>query len=203
MNLVGELFNEVSFSGTRNGVSIIESNRKDVIDNCCCDSEITSKNEGDKTVDNENKLENTVDKYRRLGELSDENVNKSVDSRINCGKFSELSNEELKAVEAFQNNFHKIALVELQKLRAWCKDISPEVVTKGIEVATLSDRRSMNYLNGVLKNWYEKGVKTIEDCERVCREHEESKSKEKNRREVKPPQYRVLPTERYEDEEDF
>lgn len=111
--------------------------------------------------------------------------------------------EEVNVIQTFQNNFHTPTLLELGKLRQWCSNISPQVVEKAIEVATLANKRNIAYLNGILKNWSNSGIRTLSDYERVCDENEESKSNERKKREIKPPQYRVLPTERYDDEEDF
>lgn len=212
ISYVEEIFNGVSFLGPKDSRAIIARHREEVIDGCNCssDSDIDAEDNGEnsfdnltKPEDNEKVLENHVDKSMEFNSLCYENVDKSKNSINICGNLLLENNEEIKIIEIFQNNFHPITPIEVEKLRDWSRDMSPEVVIKAIEVATFSNKRNMTYLNGILRNWFESGIKTIEDYERMCRENDEFKAREKKSKQVTPPQYRILPTERYEDEEDF
>lgn len=171
MNLVDELFSDVSFFGLKSGISIIESHKEEVIDDCSITSKSVPQNEDKETLVDERPLSSSL--------------------------------EEANVIKTFEDNFHTPTLTELEKLKEWCSDISPQVVIKAIEVATLANKRNFAYVNGILRNWSNSGIKILSDYERVCRENEEAKANERKKRELKPPQYRILPTERYDDEEDF
>lgn len=210
MNYVEEIFSGVSFSGLKDSRAIIESHRDEVIGCCNCGSEGIIESNGEdsshdlgKSEEGEEISQNHVDKSIEFQSLCYKNVDKSKNCINVCGNLLLDNNEEGKVIEVFQNNFHPITPMELEKLMDWSRDMSPEVVIKAMEVATFSNKRNMTYLNGILRNWFESGIKTVEDYERMCRENAEFKAKEKKSKEVTPPQYRILPTERYEDEEDF
>lgn len=181
ISYVEEIFSGVSFSGLKDSRSIIESHKDEVIGSCNCGGEaiIESNIEGneEKTFDDLEKSEeveeiseNHVDKSVEFQSLCYKNVDKSKNSINACGNLLLEKNEEDKVIEVFQNNFHAITPLELEKIRDWCNDMSPKVVIKAIEVATFSSKRTMTYLNGILRNWFERGVKNIEDYERICKE---------------------------------
>lgn len=79
----------------------------------------------------------------------------------------------LSAVVAFYHQ--RIGLLgpsQYEKLRFWVEDqgMSPEVVAMAIEETVQSARTPrMNYLEAVLRNWYNEGIRTLDDLQRSQR----------------------------------
>ncbi|MFS8544294.1 MAG: DnaD domain protein [Limnochordales bacterium] len=81
--------------------------------------------------------------------------------------------EALGAVVAFYHQ--RIGLLgpsQFERLRFWVEEqgMSPDVVALAIEETVQSARTPrMNYLEGVLRNWYNEGIRTLEDLQRSQR----------------------------------
>ncbi|MBO8141091.1 MAG: DnaD domain protein [Firmicutes bacterium] len=81
--------------------------------------------------------------------------------------------DALKAVVAFYHQ--RIGLMgpsQFQRLRFWIEEqgMSADVVALAIEETVRSARTPrLNYLEGVLRNWYNEGIRTLEDLQRSQR----------------------------------
>lgn len=81
--------------------------------------------------------------------------------------------ESLGAVVAFYHQ--RIGLLgpaQFQRLRFWVEEqgMSPEVVAAAIEETVQSARTPrMNYLEGILRNWYNEGIRRLDDLQRTQR----------------------------------
>ena|GEM_PF-926152 len=79
----------------------------------------------------------------------------------------------LSAVVAFYHQ--RIGLLgpsQFERLRFWVEEqgMSPEVVALAIEETVQSARTPrMNYLEGILRNWYNEGIRCLEDLQRTQR----------------------------------
>jgi len=79
----------------------------------------------------------------------------------------------LSAVVAFYHQ--RIGLLgpsQYEKLRFWVEDqgMSPEVVAMAIEETVQSARTPrMSYLEAILRNWYNEGIRTLDDLQRSQR----------------------------------
>ncbi|MBZ4662801.1 MAG: hypothetical protein JG776_483 [Caloramator sp.] len=74
-----------------------------------------------------------------------------------------------KIIEVFNNNIHNMTPIELEKINHWLEDIETEVIIKAIEEAVINNKRSFNYINKILNNWYSQGLKTKTDVEEYLR----------------------------------
>lgn len=64
-------------------------------------------------------------------------------------------------VKSFSNNIHAaITPIEYEKLITWQEALSKDVVIFAIEEATMQNKRTMSYLEGILKNYEKHGIKT-------------------------------------------
>lgn len=61
----------------------------------------------------------------------------------------------------------------------WFDDwkLSTELVMKACEKSSSTANPSVNYINGILSSWHEKGIRTVEDVEREASEFRSSKSR--------------------------
>lgn len=72
--------------------------------------------------------------------------------------------------------------ITMQKLFAWIDDFGNEgdlIVSKALEVGIESGVRNYKYVNGILKNWFNKGFKTVKeiDANEIARHSDDIKPK--------------------------
>ena len=99
--------------------------------------------------------------------VREENRDKSIDIRdIDIYK-KEKNKKEKKdnIIEYFNNNIHSITPIECEKLINWEEIFDDEVIKKAIELAVNNNARNMAYIEGILRNWKNKGYKTLVDIE--------------------------------------
>ncbi|BDR66697.1 hypothetical protein K144312032_09250 [Clostridium tetani] len=122
---------------------------------------------------------------------SDENVQNSdieIDTEIELDKELDIDKDiELDSnyVEFFNNNFHLITKYELDTLKSYEDDkLEPRLITLALQKAVDKNKRSLDYVKGILNNWLKNNIKTIEDAEarekEFKREKEEKKTKYSN-----------------------
>lgn len=75
--------------------------------------------------------------------------------------------EALQAVaEFYQNRIGMLGPVQFEKLRFWVEEkaMSPDVVAAAIEETTASaEKPRIQYLEGILRNWYNDGIRSLQD----------------------------------------
>ena len=73
-----------------------------------------------------------------------------------------------------QNGFGMIPPLTMDKLDHWVKDFegNESIVVKAIEVASDQGVRKYAYVNTILKNWEDKGVKSVEDIDALEKKRE-------------------------------
>ncbi|WP_282804554.1 phage replisome organizer N-terminal domain-containing protein [Clostridium tetani] len=122
---------------------------------------------------------------------SDENVQNSdieIDTEIELDKELDIDKDikiDSNYVEFFNNNFHLITKYELDTLKSYEDDkLQPGLITLALRKAVDKNKRSLDYVKGILNNWLKNNIKTIEDAEarekEFKREKEEKKTKYSN-----------------------
>ncbi|SDQ19408.1 DnaD domain protein [Carnobacterium viridans] len=73
-----------------------------------------------------------------------------------------------------QTGFGMIPPLTIEKLEHWVKDFegNESIVVKAIEVASDQGVRKYAYVNTILKNWEDKGVKSVEDIDALEKKRE-------------------------------
>ena len=143
------------------------------------------------TVDLENKVETTVSPTVDLKTTVQTTVPRTVDckttvsptvvlaenqkttvpdtditKRYCCNNISTTTTMDTKFKEVldfFNINFHAITEYETKKLKSWLDEFSPGVLLLALEISVESGVRTMKYLEGILRNWVSKNLKTIEN----------------------------------------
>ena len=82
------------------------------------------------------------------------------------------SSDDLDIVlDAWRQHIGVLGPKQLDAISAWLKEpdraMPAEVVVKAIEIAAESGVRRLNYIEGILRNWVNDGVRTLEDIERA------------------------------------
>ena len=109
-----------------------------------------------------------------------------------------LYNEEFKKIiSCYEQNIKPTIMPAVAEgLNKWFDEISADLIMKAIKEAALNDAKSMNYINQILINWNDEGLKTIEqvnaylqawnDKKKVKKSSEPAKNKFSNFTQDKP-----------------
>ncbi|MFN2364078.1 MAG: DnaD domain protein, partial [Halarsenatibacteraceae bacterium] len=61
------------------------------------------------------------------------------------------------------------------------KGLTEELIVLAIEEAGFQDKRTFSYLKGILNNWYNDGIRTVDQAKNMMAEHEQKKKSNKNK----------------------
>ena len=63
-----------------------------------------------------------------------------------------------------EENFGRtLSSIEVEKIDDWLSLYKIEIIKYAIQIATLNNKRTFNYVNGILKNWKTAGYKTLQE----------------------------------------
>lgn len=65
-------------------------------------------------------------------------------------------------IDVFNQNIHPITPLEMEKLDDWLQEMPEEVVIEAIKEAVSANVRKWSYINGILTNWKNEGITTLE-----------------------------------------
>lgn len=110
-----------------------------------------------------------------------------LEEEDNKGPSEEVFNNKdfKKIIEFFNSNIHPIKQTEAEELNEWMDVIDSDVIIMAIKEAVRNGARSIKYINSILIDWQENGIKTKADAEGHLKEWEERKQKKKEQRGVK------------------
>lgn len=102
----------------------------------------------------------------------------SIDkNRIEKNSIDKISSNTTTIYEYVEQNFGRpLSPTEVQKIESWLLSYDPNIIKYAVEVATLNNKRTFNYVNGILKNWKTAGYNTLQEI----------KDNEINKKEDKP-----------------
>lgn len=84
------------------------------------------------------------------------------------------------AIEFYQQNITFMTPFEFEKLQDY-KDMNEDLIILAMQKAILSNKRNFNYIDGILKNWKAKGIKTVIQAKQ---EEQEFKNKKQPKEET-------------------
>ncbi len=64
-----------------------------------------------------------------------------------------------------QNGFGTIGNFLADKIKAWCNDLSDELVIEAMKLALENSSKRWNYVEAVLRDWVDKGYQTLDDVQ--------------------------------------
>ena len=86
--------------------------------------------------------------------------------RLELGKDSidKINSNTTTIYEYVEQNFGRpLSPTEVQKIENWLLSYDPSIIKYAVEVATLNNKRTFNYVNGILNNWKTAGYTTIQE----------------------------------------
>lgn len=98
-----------------------------------------------------------------------------------------------------QNGFGTISPMKIEQLDHWVSDFGgkEEIIVKAIELADDNGKRSYNYVEAILKNWENKGVKELSDIDALEKQRQQElaakKSKPTNQYNKQPIRKETMP----------
>ena len=122
-------------------------------------------------------LSNAKQTQANQGDNVNENENVNVNDNVNViNNISSSSNNNYNIYEYFEKSFGRlITPVEYEKIENWKKDYEEEIIKEAIKISVLNNKKTFNYVNGILNNWKSKGYKTIEEIKEEKINKEETK----------------------------
>lgn len=93
------------------------------------------------------------------------NDNKDKEKEIEIDKDNILDNTTTKNIyEYIESNFERIlSSIEYQTIDMWLSLFDEEIIKHAIGIAVLNNKKTFNYVNGILKNWKLSGFKTLQE----------------------------------------
>jgi len=98
--------------------------------------------------------------------------------RLELGKDSidKINSNTTTIYEYVEQNFGRpLSPTEVNKIESWLLSYTPDIIKYAVEVATLNNKRTFSYVNGILKNWKSCNYQTLEEI----KENEIKKKDEK------------------------
>ena len=77
-----------------------------------------------------------------------------------------------KAIRTYEQVFGLASSINIQNIQYWCKDLSPELVIKALEITSNNNARSFKYTEAILRDWEKRGIQTVEDVEALEKQRE-------------------------------
>lgn len=91
--------------------------------------------------------------------------------------YKENKEEEKDPAKFFDKYIAPISPVIVQQIEDWENDLSPEIVIRAMKEAVYQNARNWKYINRILRDWYNKGAKNLDDVEWLIKEFELQKNK--------------------------
>lgn len=107
---------------------------------------------------------------------NEKSTNKRKEKEIKENKIKEEEKEEKLQVviNEYENNIAPATAMTIEILQSYYEDLGPELIIEAIKRASLANKRSCKYIQGILNSWISKGFKTLIE---VKNEEEEFRNK--------------------------
>lgn len=106
------------------------------------------------------------------------NVNENVNVNDNVNDNNEVSDSCVdglqEVIDFYENNVGLMSPYVLEILSDYKSEMTTELIIYALKKSVEADKRTIQYIKGILNNWSKKGIKTLIDAKR---EDEEFKSK--------------------------
>ena len=109
-----------------------------------------------------------------------QNVTTNNNKDLNNNSFINSSSN---AFAFYEQNFGVISPFLLNKINKWIDDLSEELVIESMKIA-LTNNKQFNYAEGILRDWYKRNIRTIDDVAAARKEFERKRNPATRKREV-------------------
>lgn len=86
-----------------------------------------------------------------------------METQYSIGKYS-IGKESIdNIIKVYENEIGLLTPFQLETLENYLSDLSEEMIIEAIKRASKQNKKSLSYIEGILKNWVKNGYKTISD----------------------------------------
>ena len=107
-----------------------------------------------------------------------ENANVNVTANDNVGDSCVDGLQEI--IEFYNNNIGLIAPYGVEILSDYLKEMPVDLIILAMQKAVEADKRTIQYIKGILNNWSKKGIKSVIDAEKEDKQFQSTKQENKN-----------------------
>ena len=68
-------------------------------------------------------------------------------------------------INIYSEEIGSLTPYQLEKLNSYLDDLSEEMIIEAIKISSAYNKKSLSYIEGILKNWIRKGYKVLADIE--------------------------------------
>lgn len=123
------------------------------------------------------------------GHVTDHVTDRSALIKLNKTKQNETKKEVIvidraqKSPFVFfeQEGFGTISGYISEKITLWCNELSEELVLESMKIAVETGNKNWKYCEAILRNWLDKGIKTIQEVEAAQLAYKEQRTKQKQK----------------------
>ena len=101
------------------------------------------------------------------------NVNDNVNENVNVNDNGNDNVGEQKIIDEYQKEIGTMTPFQLSKLLDYMKEIPSEMVVEAIHIASNNNKKSLSYIEAILKRWIKQGYKCVADLERDYKKNKE------------------------------
>ena len=124
-----------------------------------------------KDKQNESKIETNVNENVNVND--NENNNDNVDdSRVDGLQ---------QVIDFYNNNIGLITPYGLEVLSDYAKDMPKDLIILAMKKAVEADKRTIQYVKGILNNWFKKGIKSVLEAEKEDANYKKSGNNQKTK----------------------
>ena len=66
-----------------------------------------------------------------------------------------------------------LAPIEFQKIEIWRETFDDEIINYAVDIAILNGKKNFNYIDGIIRNWKDQNIKTLDEIKNNKKEKEE------------------------------
>lgn len=151
------------------------------------------------------------EKQLLLGQMSSECPNRTnvqqmsqqrppeIEIELDIEKEKEIESEldlESNSIDAiahfYQQNFGVLNPLIAEKLQYWIKDLGNDLVYEALTRTALNGVRNFSYAESIMKDWYDKNIKTLDQVKALDLEHQ-AKKNQRNRKGATPVRQEIVP----------
>lgn len=99
-------------------------------------------------------------------EAMPQNKEKEIKENESKSEETKAEEEQKNAVVVYRQNINPVmSSMEYEQMKGWLHDFDEDMIIKAVKIACLQNKRSANYVNGILNNWRKQGITTGEQAE--------------------------------------
>lgn len=100
---------------------------------------------------------------------------KEIEIEIEKEKELDKEKDVAEIIKCYEENIGLITPATAELLLDYLKDMDKELIIKAIKIASINNKRSGRYVQGILNDWNKKGIKTLLDVENEQQSYKNSK----------------------------